>query len=108
MRDVIDAADLVLDHVRGPVADPAGIEQTVVGERARPHELRPRIVVLGVVPNLRGLSDDGLHRRLDQAVGEADVRHVGEITLHQVRHDVHRAAGHLERRQAEAQLGVHD
>ena len=36
------------------------------------------------------------------------MRRIGEIALHQMRHDVHRAARHLERRQAEAQLGIHD
>jgi hypothetical protein len=54
VRDVVDAADLVLDVVRGPVPDAPGVEQVVVGDRARPHELGPGVVVPRIRPARAG------------------------------------------------------
>ena len=108
MRDVVDAAELVLDVVRSPVANAPGIEQVVVRHGAGPHDLGPGVVVVGLRQDQRHVGDHRLQRRLDQPVGQLDVLHVGEVALHEVRDDVRGPAGHLVFGQGEGQLGVED
>ena len=106
--DVVDTADLMLDVVRGPVANAPGVEQVVVGDGTGPHELSPGVVIVRIFQDQRRLPHDGLERTFDQAVGETDVLDVGEIALHQVRRNIHGTAGNLELGQGEGEFWVED
>lgn len=70
MGDVVERAELMFDLVGSPVPDPAGVQQVVVGDGTRPHQLRPDMIIVGAFESQRGVVDNRAHGGLQQPVGE--------------------------------------
>ena len=82
VRDVVLRAQFVLDVVAGPVADASRVQQVVVRDGARPHDLGADVVIGRIFEGHRAVVENGADGSLDQAVGEIDVFYPREITLH--------------------------
>ena len=94
--------------VATPVLLAADAHGVVVREHARPHQRGVGLIVVVVRHGDGRRLLDGDEQRLGEAVGQGDVRRIGEIALHDVRHHVGDAAGQLIARQGERQLRIHD
>ena len=79
-----------------------------MGQAAGPHDLRPGLIVLGIVPEDPGILHDSAHQPLGQRVSELHVVPTAQIALHGVHEDVHTAAGRLVVGEGEGELRVHD
>ena len=110
----VEGGELMFHPVARPVtvARAGDVEaatcESVVRERAHPHEVRTSVVVARV------LHDAGrcLHRRADEPAGDVVGHGHGglprEEALHHVADHIGDARGGLVRRQREGELGIHD
>ena len=74
MGDVEHAAQLVFQHVGGKVsAAVAAAGQVVVGQRSRPHDLRPGVVIVGMGVQPDGFLLDGAQQRSRGFLGGAHI-----------------------------------
>ena len=103
------AAQLVFNHVRGPVAAVrAATGQPVVRKAASPHDFGSGVVVGRIIAQHGGMVHDHAHEALADAVRYVHVRAVPKIAFHGVHEDIHAAAGRLKGRQRHGQLRIHD
>ena len=109
MGHVKHATQLVLQTVADEVSRrDAAAGQVVMGQAARPHDLRPGLQILRLPVQDAGLSHHGAKQPLGQTVGEFEVAAIDKIALHGVHHDVRAAAHALVIRQGEGEARVHD
>ena len=104
----VEGRQLVLQAVRRPVLVAPDAREPLVAEHPRPHDVRTRLVVLGVRKHARCLGAHGPHEREVQVVSHGDRAHVVEEALKQVAEHVGDARGRLVRGQREGELGVHE
>jgi len=108
MGYVVDAADLVLDHVRTPIAFSPGTEQVVMSDRARPHDLSMGFIVVRIRQGARSEVDEGSQTGFAQPVGQVHLGDSGEVTLKDVGGDIRYTTGGLECRQGIGEFRVKD
>ena len=82
--------------------------QTVVGQAAGPHDLRPGLIVLRIDVKDRSVFHDRAQEALRQRVRYLHLRTVGEVPFHGMHHDIGAAGAGLIVRQGQRQLRVHD
>ena len=105
---VVEGTDFVLQEVGIPVLLAPYAAHTVVGQRAAPHQVGAGVVVIGAIHYAPALLNDGAEQSFAKTVGGFAMGCVGEVALHDVCHHVGNAAGRLEGRKGERQLGIHD
>ena len=98
----------MLHLVAGPVLPAAHAAEVVVGQHARPHEVRPGVVVVGGCQGLGRGGENGFHEALAQTVRHVHVLRGGEVALHDVGEHVRGAAGGLVSGEGTGVPGVHD
>ena len=91
----------------GEILHAAESGQSVVGERAGPHQLTHGIIVLWILHSNAALGNNGAQKRFCDGIGQLIFIRI-EIPVHGVHHDIGHAAGYLVRRQRHGQLRVHD
>ena len=86
---VIQGSQLMLQSMGGkvvPFVPAAG--QTVVGQAAGPHDLRPGLIVLRIDVKDRSVFHDRAQEALRQRVRYLHLRTVGEVPFHGMHHDI--------------------
>ena len=99
VRHVEERGERMLNAVALPVGLFPVIEHAAERKAARPHKVRPRLIVRGFHDGSPRRGDLRAHGGLGEIVREGIVVRRGDIKLHQVRHGVHNAVHHLVFRQ---------
>ena len=86
----------------------AASRDVVMGERSCPHNVRARLVVLGLGKSHGGLVDKGANNARGDVIGKARRTRAAEIALAHMRDHVGHASGRLIRRQRKRELGVEE
>ena len=96
----------VLQMMAVPVLLTAHAHDVVMADHTGPHDVRPGLVVVGILHDPAALMEHGQQHALQHPVCHLHVRRIGEIALKGVGHDVRDAAGGLVGGQAFRKGGV--
>ena len=91
MADVVDRADLVLDHVRGPVGRFAVGKKLVQRECPGPQDVGTGFVIVGLFHHDRRIMNDSSHDSFGKSVGKVCAFRRGKILLENMRHYINDA-----------------
>ena len=110
MRNVVDRAEGVLQHVIGKAKRPdTGGRQVVEGHRGGPHQRGPSLVVVRVGKCLLGRFHDGLAEPLDISVLDGrPLVGLCEVPLQEMRHCIRSGKGGVRRRYCVRHRGIQD
>ena len=107
MSEIADCADPMPQQMAGPIDMPADTEGIVMGDFARPHDLRSIVVIPGILQLEWADIEYSSHCRFTLQIGDDNIGGIGKISLHYMRKGVIGAASCLVRRERHSKLGIH-